>query len=295
MNDDQINYTKEAFFNAWNLAFLIVGLLAAFLLSGASEIAFNAVLVFTAAIELLYLGFLPRQERYRRVVRSRKAAERYKPPSQKEIYQQLKRRDQRRYVRLRNIEESIREHYAQLSYASQGLLESHLAKINGLLDAFLKLLKQKERYENYANSATESEVVRSIASLREDIQDDPSRVRSVKERRLRVLEQRLERFKKSRENEQLITAQVETIEDVIKYIHEQSMTLHNPEEITFQLDTLLDEVQETRTSIEQIEEVFTGRPYDSLGEPDEGDDELNLEVGHSSMERVPSRREGPSR
>ena len=271
--DEQINYTKEAFLNPWNLVFIVVGLVTAFLFSG-SETVLNAVLVFTAAIELLYLGVMPRQERFRRVVRAKKAAERHKPPSQKEIYQTLRRRDQRRYVRLRNLEESIRDHYAQLSYASQGLLESHLQKINGLLDSYLKLLKQKERYEEYANSATENEVVRSIAALRENLEDSSSRVRSVKERRLNVLERRLQRFKKSRENEQLISAQVETIEDVVKYIHEQSMTLHNPEEITFQLDTLLNEVQETRASIEEIEEVFTGHPYGAHDELDESFDEL---------------------
>ena len=54
----------------------------------------------------------------------------------------------------------------------------------------------------------------------------------------------------------MIEAQVATIEDVVKYIHEQSLTLNNPEEITYQLDVLLSEVEETEASVSQIESVF---------------------------------------
>ena len=39
--------------------------------------------------------------------------------------------------------------------------------------------------------------------------------------------------------------------------------MSNPEEITFQLDTLLTEVEETQLAIEEIEEVFA-RPTDLL-------------------------------
>ena len=63
-----------------------------------------------------------------------------------------------------------------------------------------------------------------------------------------------------------------TIQDVIKYIHEQSLTLRDPEAITFQLDTLLNEVEETETSIGEIEEVFAD-PVDLLGDMDSYDTE----------------------
>jgi hypothetical protein len=266
MNEADINYTKEAFLNPWNLAFLIMAMLTAFFLSG-SEPWFNIVLILAAAMELMYLGIVPRQERFRRVVRSQRAAEHAKPPSQKEIFQLLTKHSQRRYVRLRKLEKDIGANYRKLSYASQGMLNSHLKKIDGLLDSYLNLLYQKERYEYSQQSATESEVVQAMALLRKDMQTDPPRVQSIKQRRLRILEQRLERFKKGAENLDIIEAQLETIEDVTKYIHEQSLTLRNPEEITFQLDTLLSEVEETQASVEQIEEVFA-RPGDLLGDFD---------------------------
>lgn len=272
MNDVDINYTKEAFLNPYNLGFLIMAMLTAFFLSG-SEPWFNIVLILAAAAELMYLGVVPRNERFRRVIRSQRAAEHAKPPSQKEIFQLLSRHSQRRYARLRKLERDIDSNYAKLSYATQGLLESHLKKLNGLLDSYLNLLYQKERYEYAMQSNAESEVVRAISSLRIDMEDDSPKVRSIKQRRLRILEQRLERFKRGNENHEIIEAQLETIEDVVKYIHEQSLTLRNPEEITFQLDTLLSEVEETEASIAELEDVFSSTPGGLLDDIDSYDTE----------------------
>lgn len=266
MNEQQINYTKEAFLNPYNLGFLIMAMLVAFFLSGV-EPWFNVVLILAAALELIFLGIVPRDERFQRMIRSRRAREHARPPSQKEIFQLLTRVSQRRYARLRRLEKDIRTNYRKLSYTVQGLLDSHLKKINGLLDSYLNLLYQKERYEYSLQSNTEAEIARAIASLRRDLTDDSPRVRSIKERRLRVLEQRLERFKKGRENLEIIEAQLETVEDVVKYIHEQSLTLRNPEEITFQLDTLLKEVEETEASVQEVDDVFA-RSVDLLADMD---------------------------
>lgn len=278
MNRNQldINYTKEAFRHPWNLTFLIMSMLLAFgvSLTGAKW-PFDVALIFTSGVELAYLGMMPRQERFRRAIRSRRALEHAKPPSQKELFQTLAAPDRRRYARLRKLEKDIRANYRKLSYASQGMLDSHLKKIDGLLESYMKLLYQKERYAFSAQAGVESEVLRSIQALRKDMVDDSERVRAIKARRLRILEQRLERSKKGQENLEIIEAQLETIEDVVKYIHEQSLTLRNPEEISFQLDTLLTEVEETQASVEELEEVFAN-PMDLLNEMDTFEDPTEL-------------------
>jgi hypothetical protein len=287
MSNEDINYTKEAFLNNWNLAFLAVSIVASFVLYGVLGIELWLPLLFVSAGELLYLGTVPRNERFRRLIRSEKIAERRKPPSQKEIFQLLSRRSQRRYARLRKLKDEIRQNYQSLSYASQGLLDSHVRKIDDLLESYLNLLNQRERYSSYIENATEEDIQQSIDALKEDMADDSERVRAVKQRRLHVLEQRLARFKKGHENLEIIGAQLGTIEDVVKYIHEQSWTLQNPEEISFQLDTLLEEVEETQASVEEIEEVFSS-PRDLLGEMDLLDDSAE-DVSTSSDSVSPSR------
>lgn len=267
MSDD-INYMKEALFNTWNLVFLItlVATVAGLGLVGlAPGWLSELILVVGAGAELLYLGVMPRYERFQRHVRSQKLAERREAPSQREIFSQLRNRSQRRYAKLRKLKEQIQTNYQKLSYASQGILDNHVEKIDGLLDSYLELLHQRERYRDFMDSATENRILESIEALKKDMADDPERVRSVKQRRLNVLEQRLARFRKAHENLEIIGAQLSTIEDVVRYIHEQSWTLQNPDEVTSQLDALLQEVEETQSSIREIEDVFAS-PSDFLDE-----------------------------
>lgn len=257
---DSINYTKEALFNTWNLVFLITVVAVAAgigLLGVMPGWAAELVLLLGAGTELLYLGVMPRNERFRRHVRSQKIAERREGPSQREIFSQLRNRSQRRYAKLRKLRNQIERNYQKLSYASQGILSNHIDKIDGLLESYLELLHQRERYRDFMDGATETRIIESIESLKRDMADDVERVRAVKERRLNVLEQRLARYNKAHENLEIIGAQLGTIEDVVKYIHEQSWTLQNPEEVTVQLDSLLQEVEETQSSIREIEDVFT--------------------------------------
>ena len=275
---DDINYTKEAVLTPWNLVFLTVMavLAAGTALSGLGPPwLFELLLLFGAGAELLYLGIVPRNARFRRHVRSQKQAEHREPPAQSEIYRRLHRRSQRRYYKLRELKDEIRANYRQLSYASQGLLDNHLKKIDGLLRSYLELLHQRERYRDLAEQTSEDSIRTSIRELKADMADDAERVRSVKQRRLNVLEKRLARFRKAQENLEIIGAQLGTIEDVVKYIHEQSWTLQNPDEVTMQLDALVDEVEETQRTIHEIEDVFSPAS-DALDDDLEAlDEELN--------------------
>lgn len=272
MHDD-INYTKEALFNTWNLVFLltIVVVAAGLGMVGLSPYWLPQLLVLVGAgTELLYLGAMPRNERFRRHVRSQKRAEKRKAPSQREIFSQLRNQSQRRYAKLRKLKEQIQTNYQKLSYASQGILTNHVDKIDGLLDSYLDLLHQRERYRDFMDSATENTVIQSIEALKKDMADDSDRVKAVKQRRLTVLERRLARFRKAHENLEIIGAQLSTIEDAVRYIHEQSWTLQNPEEVTAQLDALMREVEETQDSIREIEDVFAS-PSEFIEETEDED------------------------
>ncbi|CAN5616305.1 hypothetical protein BH23BAC4_BH23BAC4_06300 [soil metagenome] len=283
------NFTKEAFLQPLNLVFLLVALLTAFFLTGVPA---DVLLLFTAAIELLYLGIVPRNERFRRVIRSRAVQEHRNPASEADVLQTLSRSSQKRYVSYRTLEKQIAENYKKLSYASQGILDAHLAKLDALLDSYLSLLSTKERYHSFTERTAETDVVNSIAALRDEIKVDPPRVRAVKERRLSILEKRLERYKKALENLAIIEAQLETIEDVTKYIYEQSLTMRNPEEVSFQLDTLVNEVEETQAAVEQVEEIFAS-PNELLSgmdlyEPPSLDDEPQEDPDLATRDRLRS-------
>jgi len=268
MSREPINYTREAFLHRGNLIFIVAGIAISLGIASVTTVPAWLPLIFVMAGELLYMGIMPRNERYRRHVRSQKMAERNRAPSKNEIFRSLSREDQRRVKRLRDLRDEIRANYQGLSYASQGLLDSHVKKIDGLIESYLQMLHQRERYRGQMNGASEDQVLQQIRDLKDDMADDSERVRRVKQRRMKVLKQRLARFKKGHENLEVLGAQLGTIEDIVKYIHEESWTMQNPEEITFQLDTLMEEVEETQLSVRQIEDVFSSSASELLDDYD---------------------------
>ncbi len=255
-----------------NLAALLVALVTAIAIAPA--LPFNVMLAFIAAAELLYLGTVPRNERFRRVVHSRLGAAQRKRSTDGETFRTLDKDSQKRYVRFRNMERAIKDNYAKLPYSSQGLLDAHLKKLDGLLDAHLNLLKLREGLVRFARRGGEGEIADAIAALRTEMEADPPRVRAIKGQRLAILEKRLDRFKTAGENLAVIDAQLATIEDVTRYVYEQSLTMQNPEEVGFQLDTLISEVEETQASIRSLDEA--------LADPMSSFDALDLEAFDAS-------------
>ncbi len=284
MSEEKVNFTKEAFLLPMNLVFLISAMVTTFFIMGVEPLG-TLIPTFAMAAELLYLGIMPRQERFRRAVKAQAVAEHSKPPSEKDVFRLLSKPNQKRYIRMRNLEKLIKVNYSKLGYASQGLLDSHVQKLNGLLDSHLNLLHSQERYRRFSQTASERDVVDAIEEILAEIDSNSPKVQAIKRRRLSILDRRLEKFKKTKENLEVIEAQLETIEDVTKYIHEQSLTMSNPEEITFQLDTLLTEVEETQAAVEEVEAVFAS-PTDLLSDMDTFGTESTEDTSEADQERT---------
>jgi len=279
---DTVNYTTEAFRHPGNLVFLfimaVVGIAASLWpLSpvGLVELIWGAGL----GTEAAYLGVAPRIGRFRRHVRARRQDAQRGPPASRALYQNLPRRGQQRYYRLYERKTEVQAHYAQLHSASQGLLDAHLDKLDRLLRSYLELLWRREQYRVLAERTSEVRIRQSIETIDADMDEEAERVRSVKQRRRTVLEKRLKRLRAIRENLAVVGAQLGTIEDAVKYIHEQSWTLQDPDEVTMQLDALLEAVDETQRSIRDVERLFSGRTETVDDDLDELDRALRTATG----------------
>lgn len=120
---------------------------------------------------------------------------------------------------------------------------------------YITLLDLIKRYEVYLNTSLESslkeEVIRQIEEIK-TIESD--KLKRTKSRRVAIMKKRLNKFKIAKEKYLVCETHLETIEDAVRYIYEQSMTMSNPEEIGFQLDNLLTEVDETSQLIEDLDQ-----------------------------------------
>ncbi len=249
-----INYTREAFMNPLNLGFLLITTLSAFLLNDFGLIS-NVLLTSAFGLELMYLGIIPKLPRFRKKVMLRKKQQKNPAESEKTLFQSLNQADQKRFLVLKHLSNLIQENFDKLPYSSQGLLDSIRNKIKELLGNYLTLLDLHKRYELYMDSAVENGLKTELSSQIEEIQNlESEKLRKTKSRRVAILQKRLKKFEIAKEKYLVCETHLETIEDAIQYIYEQSMTMSNPEEIGFQLDNLLNEVEETSQLIEDLDQ-----------------------------------------
>lgn len=270
---DTINYTREAFLHPINLGFLFISALSAFFLN---DVGMMANFIFTMAIgtELVYLGTVPKTDAFRRHIMNRTIKEKPRKLKEKEMFYNLDARSQKRFLVLKHISDKIRENFRKFPYTSKGLTNSIETKIEDLLTNYISMLDSFERYETYIKATREQDLIKEIDELNQELETiESEKLRQIKKRRLIIIRKRHEKLAMAKERLQICESQLETIEDAMRYIYEQSITMANPEQIGFQLDNLLNDVEETVNIVEDLEDdMLPG--YNMLQQLDEIENEI---------------------
>jgi len=254
MSDDKsINFTREAFLHPLNMGMLLVSTITAFAMSGMGLVS-SLILTMTFGVELMYLGIVPRLPRFRKNVKLRKLRERNPAAEEKSTFQELDQKSKKRFLVLKHLAKLIKENFDKLPYSSQGLLENIRKKIEELISNYLTLLDLHKRYQLYMNTSVEESLKQEVREEQRKMENMKSdRLKRTTARRVGILKKRLKKFDIAKEKYLICETHLETIEDAIRYIYEQSMTMSNPEEIGFQLDNLLEEVEETSQIIDDLD------------------------------------------
>src|SRR6056297_1137551 len=296
MSNDElnINYTREAFMNPINLGVLLVSTLTAFFMSGLGDFS-SLLLTSVFGLELMYLGIVPKLPRFRKKLELKKIKERHAANNEKELFQSLDNKSQKRFLVLKHLAKLVQENFEKLPYSSQGLLDNIGKKIDELLGNYLTLLDLIKRYEVYLNTSLESNLKEEVKRQIEEIKElESEKLKRTKARRVAIMQKRLKKFSVAKEKYLVCETHLETIEDAIRYIYEQSMTMSNPEEIGFQLDNLLEEVEETSQLIDDLDRDIL--PYSSnIDEIDLDSDFMEIEDELEQQTDVDSKVDSSSR
>lgn len=251
--EQEINFTREAFTHPINLGFLFLAALSAFFLNDAGQAA-NLIFTIAIGMELVYLGIIPRVPNYQKKMRLKKLHQRNQAVEERSLFRRLNSESQRKFLVLKHLSNRIKDNFDKLPYSSQGLLDNIRKKVEQLLSNYLNLLELHQRYASYMDPSMEENVKQEINKERELIQQHSSnRLKATKQRRIAILEKRLNKFSKARENSMICETHLVTIEDAIRYIYEESITMNDPKEIGFKLDNLLSEVEETSQIINELD------------------------------------------
>jgi len=215
-------------------------------------------LVLAAGLELIYLSLVPRSSRFRRLVRSWKYAEQKLQREMKlsTMFNEMPAELRTRYAALDSMCNGIRANYSRLSSTSQMFLEQMEKRLQGLLEAYLRLLYAEFQGSEYLQSTDPNPIKQNLAKLQRALSTDPPQVQEINRRRIEILGKRLEKFQKVNDNQKVVQAQCSAIEDALQLINDQSVTMRDPQQVSDQLESLVHDVEQTEETVRQVEAVF---------------------------------------
>jgi hypothetical protein len=245
-------FIKAAFKWQYNLIGL-AGATAFAVLSGTA-----LPLILAAGVELIYLSVIPHNKRFQRLVRSWEYAEAKKLHNVKinDMFQQLPPEVRLRYARLDKVCKAVRANYGVLSSTSQMLVSQMGERLQGILEAYLRLLYADEQHTDYLRTTNLDAIKREIGQLQQNLASESPKVQEINQQRIGILTKRLGKFETIRENRKVIEAQCAAIEDVLQLIRDQSVTLRDPQQVSGQLDSLVQNVEQTEETVKQVEHIF---------------------------------------
>lgn len=218
--------------------------------------------------EVIYLGVVPSLPRFQRGVRRR--LDRTRAVEQGRLVESLladlspNQRDH--FYALRDLRDRILENYRRLPGGAM-LAEPSAPQLEGLLVNFLRLLATLNNYRRYLGATDRKALERDLSELQAEIAQAPGsdKVREVKRKRVEILQKRLERFHKAEESREVVSHQLAGFEDLMRLIHEQSITLRDPETASRQLDSLSAEVEASNQTVREMEQFMD--VTEALAEP----------------------------
>jgi hypothetical protein len=247
---DEPNFLVEAFKSQYNLIGL--GTAVGFaILSG----SFLPMLV-AAGLELTLLPFAERWARYRRALEARPGREAAPRSEHSDMLNALTHDERQRYRTLEVLSGEIRSNYKGLDSSSQVLLDDLVRKLEFLLAFYLRMRYSLNRYASYFATTDPDEIRYRIGELDKEIGSGPERVRAIKARTKAVLQKRFDRWGKAKENKDMIEAQTETVQEVLRLLRDQSYSIRDPREITEQLDGLVSSAEETERGVKDMEDLL---------------------------------------
>lgn len=251
----RVPYARYAFANPYNLS----------LLAGAATVALATgnwmVGVAAAGAEALWMLFAPDSRLLRRFWFDKKHTELLEAAKEERLQAtiaNLPERDRGRCLGLREKVRQIDRLSEQNPAFTAELLRSELGKLSALADSFVEMSVTCTRYIEYLNTvdleALERDVRRYAGIVDRAPQGDEQRTLALKN--LEVLQRRRAKIAEIRKYVGTARAQLDLIENTFQLLADQIVTMRSPQELSGQLDSLLDGVEAVRQTTRETEKLL---------------------------------------
>jgi len=246
------SYFKAAFLNVYNLT-LMAGAAVAALATGDWAIAAGA-----AGVEALWLVFGPDFKPFQRAVREaeRQAKDKADRERVEKLMAELPEREWQRAKALDELRREIERDMQHNPSFQAILLQTELEKLSQLHQSFVTLSTGCVRAETYLQAVDMRDLDRQLQAQRmlaEKTTDDS--VRELANKNAAVIEKRLLTIKDIQAFLARARGQMNLIENSVRLLRDQALTMTSPDQLTDQLDDLLlgvDAVQQTAKDAEAL-------------------------------------------
>jgi hypothetical protein len=264
MADGRPNYLKAAFANVYNLS-LLGGAFAASALTG--DYIIGAVAL---GVEAIWLILGPDFKLFQRAVNNAEREEKEKADRARvaKLMEALPEREWQRAHALDELKREI-ERDMQTNPSFQAiLLQSELDKMSQLHQSFVQLATACTRAESYLMAVDLKDLQRQMQTQKgvEEKMTDPA-VREIARKNQHVLEKRLETIEEIQKFLARARGQMNLIENTVRLLRDQVLTMTSPDQLGEQLDDLLTGVSAIQQSAKDNELFATAmEPIAPIGE-----------------------------
>ena len=249
------NYLKKAFANPYNLSLLAGGL-------AASAVTLNPLLaIITVGLEILWVVNAPGSKKLREWLWDPSFDEEEQAQEQAARAERLKHLDdeaRERVISLLARQQEINSLAARNPSFTGELLRTELTKTDRLVDAFIEMATTCSRYEAYLDSIDASELEKERRRWDHMVKngDDNTPETEIARKNLAVIMKRFDKMKEIHHYLRVARGQLDLIEQSFQLIGDQIVTMQSPQELTGQLDELLDGVESIKQTAADTERML---------------------------------------
>ena len=249
-------YAKYAFANAYNLSLLA----AAGAIAAATGNWFMAV--GAAAAEGLWMLYAPGSRLLRKTVWDKKHAAMLADEENKRlslIVRSLPQEEAVRCVGLRAKKEQIDKMCGENPAFTVDLLRGELTKLEQLVHSFIEMSATCTRYLDYLRTIDLDGIekdIRRYTHLVDNAPDDDKERRAIALKNLGVLQARKAKVAEIRQYLVTVRGQQDLIENTFKLLADQIVTMRSPQELSGQLDELMDGVEAVKQTARETDKLM---------------------------------------
>ena len=167
---------------------------------------------------------------------------------------------QNRVMQLIEKEKQIQQLAMQNPSFTGDLLRNEIAKTHNLVNAFIDLAVTCSRYENYLGSINVNQIEATRQYWQQFVEANVGKVDAVEmdiaKKNLVIINKRIERVAEIHRYLKIAYGQINLMENSFQLLADQIVTMQSPNELSGQLDELLDGVESIKETAKETEQIL---------------------------------------